>query len=56
MVKRVFADLCGRTPDETERDTIQRLAKGFEDGGYKIRALFEETAITPGCVWDKSEE
>jgi len=50
MAKRVFRKLCARNPLPVEDATINSLADHFCSGGYKLKSLFEKTAILPACL------
>lgn len=50
MAKRVFRKLCARNPLPVEDATINTLADQFVSGGFKLKSLFEKTAILPACL------
>lgn len=50
MAKRVFRKLCAREALPVEASTINTLADQFVAGGYKLKSLFENTAILPACL------
>lgn len=51
LAERVFTEICQRAPDVGEREReIPKLAENFEKSGYKLKALFEETATLPTCL------
>lgn len=50
MVKKVFSQVCNRDILPSETATVDKLAESFEKGGYKLKALFEETAVLPTCL------
>ena len=47
MIKRVFTEVCRKAPDPQQ---VQALSGDFESGGYKLRRLFENVAVSPGCI------
>lgn len=54
MAERAFREICGRDASAEERAShIAEVARNFEAGGYKLRRLFEEVAILPGCLSDE---
>jgi hypothetical protein len=50
MAQKTFFEVCRRQPDAAEATTIQNLASNFVSKGYKLKRLFEETAVQPGCL------
>lgn len=50
MAKRVFRKVCAREALPVENATINTLADQFVSGGYKLKSLFENTAILPTCL------
>lgn len=51
MTKKIFSKLCRRTPSADDAKAISALATAFEKDGYKLRSLFEQIAVTPGCIF-----
>src|SRR5262249_42534089 len=49
MAKRVFKKICRRDPVSAEMQALSAMGEKFESSGYRLRWLFEETAIQPGC-------
>lgn len=50
MAKRAYRSVCKREPAGFDQDMINRVAQSFADGGYKLRDLFENIAISPECL------
>jgi len=50
MAKRVFRQICYRSPDAREQSVIEEAADNFENGGYKMKALFEDIAVRSNCL------
>lgn len=50
MAQRVFRKLCAREPLAVEASTINTLADQFVASGFKLKGLFENTAILPACL------
>lgn len=50
MAKRVFKKVCARAAGAADTATIGTLADQFIAGGYKLKSLFENAAILPGCL------
>ena len=52
MAKRVFESVCrtGLKSESKVSPLIQSLAQRFEDGGYKLRSLFQDAAANPACA------
>lgn len=50
MAKRVFTELCKRSPASFEQSFISQMATRFEAGGYKLKKLFEQVAVQPECL------
>jgi hypothetical protein len=52
MAKRAIATVCGArlAPDDQVTPFMQSAAQKFKDGGYKLRALFQDVAATPACT------
>lgn len=50
MTKRVFQEVCRRPLSEADDNMIAEFAANFEAGGYKLRRLFEEVAVSNLCL------
>ncbi len=50
MALRTFKEVCRRDVGPTESSLIQTLATNFEAGGYKLKSLFQNVAISPQCL------
>ncbi|HEX4924571.1 MAG TPA: hypothetical protein VFV50_10810 [Bdellovibrionales bacterium] len=49
MAQTVYTEVCRRKPEASEAKVIEDLANKFQSSGYKLKTLFEEVAILPGC-------
>ncbi len=49
MVRRVFTDVCKRSPAATEDAMVRSVANQFESDSYHLRRLFETVALRPEC-------
>ena len=45
-----FKEVCRRNASTTEQGLIQDLATRFEGGGYDLKSLFQDVAISPQCL------
>jgi hypothetical protein len=50
MVKRTYSQLCHRDLQASDNTMLEGLANRFEQGGYKLRDLFEQVAVHPSCL------
>jgi hypothetical protein len=50
MVKRVFQEVCKRPLTDADDGMVADFAANFETGGYKLRRLFEEVAVSDSCL------
>jgi hypothetical protein len=50
MVKRTYSQICHRDLEASESAVLDGLANRFEQGGYKLRELFEQVAVHPTCL------
>ena len=50
MALRTFKEVCRRDVTSTDNSAIQTLATNFEAGGYNLKSLFQNVAITPACL------
>jgi hypothetical protein len=50
MATRSFKEVCRREPAASEQNLIQTLATNFESGGYHLKSLFQDVAISPACM------
>ncbi|NQZ00352.1 MAG: hypothetical protein HRT45_06740 [Bdellovibrionales bacterium] len=50
LTTRVFESLCRRAPATFESDMINAVAQDFENGGYKLKWLFERIATRSECI------
>jgi len=50
MVKRTYSQICHRDLEASEAAVLDGLANHFEQGGYKLRELFEQVAVHPTCL------
>jgi hypothetical protein len=50
MATRSFKEVCRRSPTSDEQNLIQALATNFESGGYHLKSLFQDVAISPACM------
>ncbi len=50
MATRSFKEVCRRSPTSDEQNLIQTLATNFEKGGYHLKSLFQDVAISPACM------
>ncbi len=53
QAKRVFTQVCLRPPTAEDDGSLATLADGFEADGYRMRRLFEKTAVLPQCLGSK---
>jgi len=54
MAERAFREICGRDANSSEKEKqIAEVAEKFESGGYKLRSLFQDVAVLPGCLNDE---
>ncbi len=50
MVKRVFQEVCNRTPVASDATVISSLTDGFEANQYNLKKLFAQVSIDPTCI------
>lgn len=50
MATRGFKEICRRSASSAEQELIQELATHFESGGYDLKSLFQDVAISPPCL------
>jgi hypothetical protein len=50
MAKRVYESTCKRSPASFDAALIQQAADEFENGGYKMKTLFEVIASSDSCL------
>jgi len=56
MAEKAFRELCGRDANASEREKeIPVIARKFEDGGFKLRSLFEDVATVPSCLGQEDQ-
>ncbi len=51
QVEKVFKTVCLRNPESTaDRDTVQTVKNSFKTGGYRMKQVFADVAVT--CMGD----
>ncbi len=50
MAKRTYADVCRKKASEIDQNTVKAIAEAFVSSGYKIKTLFEQSAIRQDCL------
>lgn len=50
MTRKVFRQVCNRELQDSEESLAVKLASDFEKQGYRLRTLFEGTAVVPQCL------